>query len=94
MPELQADDLAAVIAGFDSAPDRIWRGAAMDGRAGHPVIFPVQDFATLATLRGDAGARAVLQANAARINLIVFPDQRALIDLDTPEDWAAWRKAR
>ncbi|OHC54623.1 MAG: molybdopterin-guanine dinucleotide biosynthesis protein A [Rhodobacterales bacterium RIFCSPHIGHO2_02_FULL_62_130] len=94
MPELQADDLAAVIAGFDSAPDRIWRGAAMDGRAGHPVIFPAQDFAELATLRGDAGARAVLQANAARINLIALPDQRALIDLDTPEDWAAWRKAR
>jgi molybdenum cofactor cytidylyltransferase len=89
MPELQAGDLAAVIAGFASDPDRIWRGAAMDGRAGHPVMFPARDFAALAALRGDAGARALVQGQGAR--LIALPDQRALIDLDTPEAWADWR---
>lgn len=94
MPELTAADLAAVLAGFASAPDLIWRGATSTGKAGHPVIFPTFDFAALGALQGDTGARSVLQAQAGRIRLIALPDQHALTDLDTPEDWAAWRSNR
>ena len=91
MPELSTADLAAVLAAFDASPDQICRGASAHGMAGHPVIFPARDFPALAALHGDTGARSVLQAQAARITLIALPDQHALTDLDTPEDWAAWR---
>lgn len=92
MPELTVDDLTAVLEGFRSAPDQIWRGTATDGRAGHPVMFPARHFAALAALQGDAGARALVQDHGAR--LIALPDQHAMTDLDTPEDWAAWRAGR
>lgn len=91
MPDLTAADLAAVLAAFAQSPDRICRGASATGKAGHPVIFPARDFPALAALQGDTGARAVLQTEAARVNLIALPDQHALTDLDTPEDWATWR---
>ena len=91
MPELTTADLAAVLAAFARTPDQICRGASASGTAGHPVIFPARDFPALAALQGDTGARSVLQAEAARISLIALPDQHALTDLDTPEDWAIWR---
>lgn len=92
MPELTTADLAAALSAFDAAPDLIWRGASATGKPGHPVIFPARDFPALAALQGDTGARMVLQAEAARVTLIALPDQHALTDLDTPEDWAAWRE--
>ncbi|OYU37677.1 MAG: CTP--molybdopterin cytidylyltransferase [Pseudorhodobacter sp. PARRP1] len=94
MPELTTDDLRLLIVAFDQASDAIWRGATADGRPGHPVIFPADLRADLQGLRGDAGARGILQHKAARVRLIALPDQHALTDLDTPEAWAAWRAGR
>lgn len=91
MPDLQAEDLRALIAAFDQAPAVIWRGATADGRPGHPVIFPADLRGALQQLQGDSGARGVLQQEAHRVRLIALPDHRALTDLDTPEAWAAWR---
>ncbi len=92
MPDITADDLATVLAAFAADPDRILRGAASDGRAGHPVVFPARLFGRLMALGGDAGAREVLRAEEVR--LCPLPAEHALTDLDTPEDWAAWRAAR
>ena len=92
MPELTTADLAAALSAFDAGRDLIWRCASATGKPGHPVIFPARDFPALAALQGDTGARMVLQAEAPRVTLIALPDQHALTDLDTPEDWAAWRE--
>jgi molybdenum cofactor cytidylyltransferase len=46
----------------------------------------------LARIEGDEGGRSVLKGQ--QITLVPCPDARALIDLDTPEDWAAWRAER
>ncbi len=90
MPEITAQDLVAVIAGFDG--QSLVQGCSAAGDPGHPVLFPSRVFADLLALRGDRGARSVVQAQ--HVIPVVLPDRHALTDLDTPEDWAAWRAAR
>ncbi|MEO6299132.1 MAG: nucleotidyltransferase family protein, partial [Paracoccaceae bacterium] len=92
MPDLTSDDLAQLIAAFDQTSDDILRGSAL-GKPGHPVILPASLLPELCRLQGDEGARSVLQRHAAKVRLIALPDQHALTDLDTPEDWARWRQA-
>lgn len=57
-----------------------------DGRFGVPAIFPYVYFTELAQLRGDQGARSVLERN--RDTLVRVPMPNAAIDLDTPEQLA------
>ena len=90
MTEITAQDLVAVIAGFDG--QSLVQGCSAAGDPGHPVLFPSRVFADLLALRGDRGARSVVQAQ--HVIPVVLPDRHALTDLDTPEDWAAWRAAR
>ncbi len=94
MPEITEADLRHLIAAFEQAPEAIWRGASAAGEPGHPVIIPADLTAALQDLRGDAGARPVLKAHASRVRLCPLPARHALTDLDTPEDWAAWRAAQ
>lgn len=91
MPELTADDLRRMLTAQRDAPDAILRAVDCDGLQGHPVIFPADLFPTLGTCHGDTGARDVLRAHSERIVTVPLPDRHATTDLDTPEDWAAWR---
>lgn len=93
MPDIGAADVAACAAAYRAAPDRVLRATAEDGTPGHPVILPARLFPVLAALSGDRGAREVVEAEA-EVTLIPLPGRNALTNLDTPEDWAAWRAAR
>ncbi|EEW26413.1 nucleotidyltransferase family protein [Rhodobacter ferrooxidans] len=90
MPDLDAADLGALLGAFLAAPQLIHRGTSRD-IPGHPVIFPRAFFPSLASLTGDSGARAVLATHPDRVQGVPLPGRHAIIDLDTPEDWAAWR---
>lgn len=94
LPEITPDDLITLRDAWAQEPEAILRGAAADGTPGHPVCFPPDLRDDLMTLKGDEGARAVLVRHRARLRLIPLPDHHATTDLDTPEDWAAWRAAR
>ena len=74
----------------DPETDERVRAAAEDGTEGHPVIFPRRLYGELAVLTGDVGGRALLQGEDVRA--VIRPGQRAICDLDTPEDWDRWRK--
>ena len=89
MPDLTSSDLQTIANAWRADPDRIHRAAAADGTPGHPVIFPADLLPELAKLTGDTGARALLKAHKPRE--VRLPGRHALTDLDTPEDWAAWR---
>lgn len=94
MPDIGTDDLKAVLAAFDAAGGAaLVRATAQDGTPGHPVTFPPDCFAALAALFGDVGAGAVVRANRDRLRHVPLPGTAALTDLDTPEVWAAWRRA-
>lgn len=91
LPEIEAEDLARLLAAHAATPAAILRGTAADGRPGHPVLIPADLFPALARAAGDAGARALLAEHAGRVRGVALPGARAVTDLDTPEDWAAWR---
>lgn len=58
--------------------------ATYDGHTGVPAVFPAWCFSDLGSLRGDTGARAVLQRHAERCLRVPMP--QAAVDIDTPED--------
>ncbi len=58
---------------------------------GNPVLFSSSVFPELLAVEGDQGARALLQADPTRIQLVSFADTRPLQDIDSPEDYARAR---
>jgi CTP:molybdopterin cytidylyltransferase MocA len=93
LPEITEADLRRLILAHAEAPEAILRAAAADGTPGHPVLFPSALRDELERLDGDGGARPILAAHGARVRLLPLAGRRAVTDLDTPEDWAAWRAA-
>jgi CTP:molybdopterin cytidylyltransferase MocA len=92
MPEIETDDISRLIEGFRATPyPMLQQATAADGTPGHPVLFPADCFSAILQLTGDQGARDILKANAHRLRRIALADERALVDLDTPEAWDAWR---
>lgn len=90
MPGFSTKVLADLISRFRADPDLIWRGGTTDGQAGHPAILPRDLWAELALIRGDEGGRSVLSRHQDRVRVVPLPGPMAVLDLDTPEDWAAY----
>jgi CTP:molybdopterin cytidylyltransferase MocA len=89
---LVPSDLSAVIDARTQNPDHlIWRGATDRGKPGHPIIFDASLRPAFADLAGDTGGAPILKTRKDQTCLIALPSNRALLDLDTPEDWARWR---
>jgi len=89
LPELTMDDLQYVAAHYAQDPTQPCRATDDSGKPGHPVIFPAKHFEAMQKLHGDDGAKPLLAQDPPR--LCPLPDLHATTDLDTPEDWAAWR---
>jgi molybdenum cofactor cytidylyltransferase len=81
-----ADDLKRLVSAWKGEESMI-AASVYEQRVGVPAIFPRVCFSELAELRGDQGARMVLERNNYR--LVRVPMSNAAIDLDTPEDLAA-----
>lgn len=56
------------------------------GQRGHPVFFAQHWRESLTRLRGDTGARALLDQNQARLALLSVDDPGITLDIDTPSD--------
>jgi molybdenum cofactor cytidylyltransferase len=80
---VSADDLKRLVSAWRRQPDYIV-AARYGMTTGVPAVFPRSVFSDLAALRGDGGARALLQRNPDR--LVRVPMASAAIDIDTPED--------
>lgn len=95
MPEVTAGHHDRLIAALDVGEGReICRAVAADGTPGHPVLFSRRFFETLAEIEGDRGARDVLLQMPEMVVAVPTEGQGALVDLDTPEAWAAWEEAK
>lgn len=62
--------------------------ARCSGRRGHPVLFDRSIFDELQRAPLEAGARAVVKADADRVIYVDVNDPGVLLDLDTPADLA------
>ena len=94
MPEVMAADLYLLwgLHGQGLAP--IVQAASEDGKPGQPVVFAAKFLKSVSKLGGDEGARSILKAHAKDVALIPLKGNRAVVDLDTPEEWAKWRADR
>jgi molybdenum cofactor cytidylyltransferase len=81
-----ADDLRRLASAWKGEESLI-AASVYDQRVGVPAIFPRMCFSELAELRGDQGARSVIERNSYRLVRVAMPS--AAIDLDTPADLAA-----
>ncbi|MFT4701732.1 MAG: molybdenum cofactor cytidylyltransferase [Yoonia sp.] len=89
---LEGSDLATILNARENNPNYlIWRGATEVGKPGHPIIFDASLRPAFANLAGDTGGAAILKSQKDQTCLVPIPGHRALLDLDTPEDWARWR---
>lgn len=89
---LKNNDLRAVLDAMSAFPDNlIWRGATPNGKSGHPIIFDGSLRCEFEKLQGDDGAKSITIRFVAQTYLHSFSDNRACYDLDTPEEWSAWR---
>lgn len=90
MPGFSTKALADLISRFRAEPELIWRGGTTDGTPGHPTIFPRDLWGELQAVSGDEGGRSVLARHKDRLRQVPLPGRMAVLDLDTPEDWAAF----
>ena len=90
VPGVTCGDILAVLDAFrgtgETRPTRA--GAKGLDVPGTPVFLPHATAKRLAELTGEQSGRELLTGQTAFVR---FPDDRAIRDLDTPEDWAAWR---
>ena len=85
-PLIEARHLHAIVEAWSRNPERIV-ASEFDGIDGPPVLFPASFFPELLALRGDSGARRVLQANPSRVIRVNCP--AAETDVDIPADLEA-----
>lgn len=91
MPDITTDDMNEMLDAFVVTNATAMRATTQDGATGHPTLVGVKLFEQFQKLTGDKGANAILSALGDSLMLHALKGDRARIDLDTPEDWSAWR---
>lgn len=89
MPEISQADLKKLDAAFYDSGGACVRAATEEGEFGHPTVIPLHVLRDFEMLKGDRGAAEMFQTE--RVRTVPLQGNRARLDLDTPEDWAAWR---
>ncbi len=92
LAEIGATEMRAVLAARTLHPEHlIWRGATETGEPGHPILFDASLMPRFAALSGDGGGESLVKPLRAQTCLVPLPGRVARHDLDTPEDWDAFR---
>ena len=91
MPDITTDDMNEMLDAFLETKAAAMRATTQEGAAGHPTLVDAALFKQFHNLTGDKGANDILSALGERLMLHALKDDRARMDLDTPEDWSAWR---
>ncbi len=91
MPLIGPDTINTVIAGFEKSKKGI-AVPVFDKKRGHPVIFDQKKYIdSLLELRGDVGAKEIIEANPKDILEVKVKTDGVLVDVDTKEDWESIR---
>jgi molybdenum cofactor cytidylyltransferase len=88
---VSSDDLKRLVSAW-KGQDSTVVASLYSGTVGVPAIFPRWCFSDLAALRGDVGARRILQRYSDRLTRVPMPN--AAMDLDTPEQLEELRRIR
>jgi CTP:molybdopterin cytidylyltransferase MocA len=85
-PRLTADHLRSVIAAFEGQAGAVMAASSYAGVQAVPAVFPRVTFAELRSLRGERGARSVIESAPCPVVAMEF--QGGEVDIDSPEDLA------
>jgi molybdenum cofactor cytidylyltransferase len=95
MPDITVDHFNRLMAGYAPNDGReICRAIDENGVAGLPVLFGARFFESLSELKGDRGAKEILQESKVFVTDVPTSGLGATTDLDTPQNWENWRKNR
>lgn len=83
-PAVAAEHLRRLVQAYRSSGARLV-AASYAGTVGVPAVFGRELFPELLSLRGDAGAKRVVERH--RDEAVLVPVPEAAVDVDTPEDW-------
>ncbi len=86
MPRITAGDLDRLIAAYDPEAKTSICVPVYDGKRGNPVLWDRRYFADILALKGDQGARGLIDAHHNQAGLVNMDDDGVLIDVDNPED--------
>ena len=90
MPCIQTDLIHLLLGRYLTSGMRI--GAVKGkGRPAHPVIFSRELYPELKHLKGDVGARSLFHKHSGSVCLIEPDENYDSLDIDTPEDYAAFQ---
>lgn len=93
MPDIASEDIKKLIKAVDQQPQAlIWRATTAAGVPGHPIVFHHSLFEELSAISGDKGGSDVVAKHRGQTIFVPLPDDRARLDLDTPQAWSAWRQ--
>ena len=87
LPFVRAETYEKLLFASARAPDRIVFPRHR-GEQGHPVLFPRRLVPELQALRGDRGARNILEAHRSETLAVDVDDPGVCLDIDTPRDYA------
>ena len=82
-PRLSAEHLRALLTRHEETGALI-TASAYEGRLGVPAVFAAKLFPELLQIRGDRGARQVIQRHRDAVQSLEWPD--GAVDIDRPED--------
>ena len=85
-PRLTADHLRSLISAFSSQAAPGIAASAYAGVHGVPAVFPRETFGELRALRGDKGARSIIESARCPVMAVTF--EGGDVDIDAPGDLA------
>lgn len=86
MPRISDEIMDRLIEGFAESEGRSVCVPVCGGRSGNPVLWPREFFPDIMGLRGDTGARRLLDRHPSRIKEVAFESESIFFDIDTPGD--------
>jgi molybdenum cofactor cytidylyltransferase len=78
---------------IDDLLERFWRSdkdigvPICEGKRGNPTLFRRTMYCKLMALKGDIGAREIIQANPARVLFLEVDNPSYFLDIDSPKDY-------
>jgi molybdenum cofactor cytidylyltransferase len=88
-PMVRADTVAALLEAARGEDAAALTVPIHGGKRGHPAVFGASLFSELADPTLEGGARAVVHRHLERARLVEVDDAGVIIDIDTPEAYAA-----
>ena len=89
MPRLSADTVNALIARFFADHGKNICRPVFGGRPGNPVLWPRAWFSEILDIRGDIGARRLLERDDAQASSVEVDAPGIHFDIDEPQDLAS-----